>query len=58
MTAATDVIAPQPPLARNRNFRLLWAGEGVSVLGSMTTTVIFPLVAVTQFDAGPADLHR
>ncbi|WP_353953692.1 MFS transporter [Knoellia sp. S7-12] len=53
MTTATDVIGPQPSLARNRNFRLLWAGEGISVLGSMTTTVIFPLVAVTQFDAGP-----
>ena len=53
MSTPTDVVAPQPTLARNRNFRLLWAGEGVSVLGSMTTTVIFPLVAVTQFDAGP-----
>lgn len=53
MTATTDVVTGQPPLARNRNFRLLWAGEGVSVLGSITTTVIFPLVAVTQFDAGP-----
>ncbi|MFC7488855.1 MFS transporter [Knoellia sp. CPCC 206453] len=53
MTTPTDVLAPQPTLARNRNFRLLWVGEGVSVLGSMTTTVIFPLIAVTQFDAGP-----
>lgn len=42
-----------PPLGANRNFRLLWAGEGISVLGSMTTTVIFPLIAVTEFDAGP-----
>lgn len=53
MTVPTDVAGPQPDLARNRNFRLLWAGEGVSVLGSMTTTVIFPLIAVTEFDAGP-----
>jgi len=53
MTTPVDVLGPQPALARNRNFRLLWAGEGVSVLGSMTTTVIFPLMAVTQFDAGP-----
>jgi hypothetical protein len=53
MITPTDVVAPQPTLARNRNFRLLWIGEGVSVLGSMTTTVIFPLMAVTQFDAGP-----
>ncbi len=53
MTTPMDAVAPQPTLARNRNFRLLWIGEGVSVLGSMTTTVIFPLMAVTQFDAGP-----
>jgi MFS family permease len=53
MSTPTNGMGPQPPLARNRNFRLLWAGEGVSVLGSMTTTVIFPLIAVTEFDAGP-----
>jgi MFS family permease len=47
------VSAVPPPLRANRNFRLLWAGEGISVLGSMTTTVVFPLVAVTEFDAGP-----
>lgn len=46
-------MSSPPPLQRNRNFRLLWAGEGISVLGSMTTTVIFPLIAVTQFHAGP-----
>lgn len=44
-------VAPPPGLGHN--FRLLWAGEGISVLGSMTTTVVFPLIAVTQFDAGP-----
>jgi len=42
-----------PPIAGNRNFRLLWVGEGVSVLGSMTTSVVVPLVAVTVFGAGP-----
>lgn len=46
--------APAPPIAGNRNFRLLWVGEGVSVLGSMTTSVVVPLVAVTVFGAGPA----
>ena len=46
-------VATAPPLARNRNFRLLWTGEGVSVLGSMTTAVVLPLLAVTVFDAGP-----
>ena len=45
--------AVPPVLRANTNFRLLWAGEGISVLGSMTTTVVFPLIAVTEFDAGP-----
>lgn len=53
MTTTTAPVAQPTPLARNRNFSLLWFGEGVSVLGSMTTTVVFPLVAVTQFHAGP-----
>lgn len=51
MTTLTTPVAP--PLAGNRNFGLLWFGEGVSVLGSMTTTLVFPLLAVTAFDAGP-----
>ncbi len=53
------VTAPSPtattgpaPLRRNGSFALLWAGEGVSVLGAMTTTVVVPLLAVTEFDAG------
>ena len=46
-------VATAPPLPGNRNFRLLWAGEGVSVLGSMTTAVVLPLLAVTVFGAGP-----
>jgi MFS family permease len=41
-----------PPLAANRNFHLLWFGEGVSVLGSTATSVVVPLVAVTVFGAG------
>lgn len=38
-------------LGTNGNFRLLWFGEAISVLGSMTTTVILPLLAVLAFDA-------
>ena len=45
--------APASPMPRSRNFRLLWAGEGVSALGSMTTAVVLPLLAVTVFGAGP-----
>ncbi len=50
---ATRVVGGPLPLARNASFRLLWFGEGVSVLGAMTTTVVVPLVAVTVFGAGP-----
>ena len=53
MTTPTAPVAPPPPLARNRNFSLLWFGEGVSVLGNATTSVLLPLLAVVGFDAGP-----
>jgi MFS family permease len=52
MTTPTAPVAPAP-LARNRNFALLWFGEGVSVLGNATTSVLLPLLAVVGFDAGP-----
>lgn len=52
MTAHTTPVAQPVPLARNRNFRLLWFGEGVSVLGNATTSVLLPLLAVVGFDAG------
>lgn len=45
--------SPVPALIRNRGFRSLWLGEGVSVLGNATTSVLLPLVAVLEFDAGP-----
>ncbi len=35
------------------NFILLWSGEGVSPLGTATTSVLLPLLAVTHFHAGP-----
>lgn len=40
-------------LSSNRAFRLLWLGEGVSVLGNATSFVLLPLLAVVAFDAGP-----
>ncbi|WP_406830979.1 MFS transporter [Pedococcus sp. KACC 23699] len=51
----TDRPAPVAalPLRRNRDFSLLWLGEGVSVLGNATTSVLLPLLAVVAFDAGP-----
>lgn len=50
MTSDTAPVAA-PPLARNRHFHLLWAGEAVSVLGSMTTVVLLPVLAATTFHA-------
>ncbi|MGW2375246.1 MFS transporter [Kitasatospora sp. NPDC001683] len=40
-------------LFAQRDFRLLWAGQTVSRLGSSVTTVALPLVAVLTLDAGP-----
>ena len=53
MTTATAPVAAPAPLARNRDFTLLWLGEGVSVLGNATTSVLLPLLAVVGFHAGP-----
>ncbi|HEY7592089.1 MAG TPA: MFS transporter [Actinophytocola sp.] len=39
-------------LMANRNFRLLWAGEATSKVGSAVTGVAFPLVAVVTLQAG------
>lgn len=53
MRTRTAPVAAAPPLSRNRDFGLLWFGEGVSVLGNATTSVLLPLLAVVGFDAGP-----
>ena len=50
----TEAEAPEVAFARlrhNRGFQLLWFGEAISVLGSMTTIVVLPLIAVIAFDA-------
>lgn len=53
MTRSPATVAADLPLHRNRDFSLLWLGEGVSVLGNATTSVLLPLLAVVGFDAGP-----
>jgi MFS family permease len=53
MTTHSAPVAEVLPLRRNRDFNLLWLGEGVSVLGNATTSVLLPLLAVVGFDAGP-----
>jgi hypothetical protein len=40
-------------LHRFRGFRLLWTGEAISLFGNSTSALLLPLVAVTQFGAGP-----
>ncbi|MEU5905748.1 MFS transporter [Micromonospora sp. NPDC047527] len=55
MTAATRAdpgpVRPPGGLLRHRDFRLLWAGQAVSSVGSNVTTVALPLVAVAVLDA-------
>ncbi|MFF7455524.1 MFS transporter [Kitasatospora sp. NPDC008115] len=40
-------------LFAHRDFRLFWAGQTISRLGSAVTAVVLPLVAVVTLDAGP-----
>ncbi|WNM37733.1 MFS transporter [Micromonospora halotolerans] len=57
MTAPARVTAPDTDprprggLLRHRDFRLLWAGQTVSAVGSNVTAVALPLVAVAVLDA-------
>ncbi len=39
--------------ARDRDFRLVWAGTAASRLGTSVASVATPLVALTELDAGP-----
>lgn len=50
-----DVETPAEPATRasGRRFHLLWFGEGASVLGNATTSVLLPLLAVVHLHAGP-----
>lgn len=43
---------PRKNLWRHRNFRLFWAGETVSQLGSAVTFVLLPLTAIKVLHAG------
>ncbi|WP_188110699.1 MFS transporter [Aeromicrobium ginsengisoli] len=52
MTTTPTPVVPAAPLRQNRNFSLLWLGEGVSLLGNATTAVLLPLLAVVDFGAG------
>jgi predicted MFS family arabinose efflux permease len=39
-------------LLRKRDFRLLWSGQTTSTLGNAASTAVFPLIAITELDAG------
>jgi hypothetical protein len=44
------------PIWRQRNFRLLWVGETISVLGSGISDFALPLVAVLTLHVTPGQL--
>ncbi|MEU4118390.1 MFS transporter [Kitasatospora sp. NPDC028055] len=52
-SAAGPELRSRWGLFAQRDFRLLWAGQTVSRLGSSVTTVALPLVAVLTLGAGP-----
>jgi MFS family permease len=39
-------MGPAVPLRRNRDYLLMWAGQGVSELGSQVSTVAYPLLVL------------
>jgi hypothetical protein len=52
--AGNSMRTAQRPLWRRRPFRLLWAGQSISLLGSQVTTLALPLTAVFTLGATPA----
>jgi MFS family permease len=49
------VPSPVEPLG-DPDFRRLWLGETVSLLGTQVTTLALPLTAILALDAGPGEL--
>lgn len=46
-----DQAGTRPPLRRNRDFLLLWAGQSVGEVGSQVTVLALPLVALVVLKA-------
>jgi predicted MFS family arabinose efflux permease len=46
----------RPGVWQNQAFRLLWAGQTVSTLGSFVTTIAVPLLAIISLHASVADM--
>jgi Na+/melibiose symporter-like transporter len=47
---------PARSITRNRDFLLLWAGEGISLAGSQITELALPLTAVISLGAGAGEM--
>ncbi|MCG8914940.1 MFS transporter [Actinokineospora sp. PR83] len=58
MAASGSATPPETAVSlwRDRDFMLLWAGQTISDLGSATTVLVLPLIAVTALDASTTEV--
>ncbi|WP_432034795.1 MFS transporter [Streptomyces cucumeris] len=51
---AGERTAPEPPLSRNRDYRLLWGSQALSEFGFHATMIAFPLLVLALTGSGAA----
>ncbi|MEU3730671.1 MFS transporter [Streptomyces sp. NPDC033538] len=56
LDSPADASGPAAGLWHHRDFRRLWAGQTVALLGSRITELALPVTAIVLLDAGPAQL--